>query len=251
LSFACIHMSGLLVRRAQLAKMVSAAGVPVRGSAGSARRRRGADHQKTAQHRVAGTRDAAGPRLAGGRVIALHALAHQPLTLARQHQGRLLARRLHRDKTHRRPARRLAHCLRIGRIVFAALHVGLGKLRRDQPRIVPERPKLTRPIMRGAASLQSNQSRRRPAEKPNHLAAAQLLAKHRPLRRINTMQLKKTLGRIQADADKLFHGRLLLMSCRQHPSRHIDAAQRPVHPIRSKFCNHRMFCSWIPSLCSQ
>ena len=32
LSFACIHVCGLLVRRAPLAKMVSAAGVPVRGS---------------------------------------------------------------------------------------------------------------------------------------------------------------------------------------------------------------------------
>jgi hypothetical protein len=44
------------------------------------------------------------------------------------------------------------------------------------------------------------------------------------------MQLKKTLGRIQANADKLFHGRLLLMSCRQHPSRHTDAAQGPSTP---------------------
>jgi hypothetical protein len=104
--------------------------------------------------------------------------------------------------------------------------------------------------MRGAASLQTNQSRRRPAEKPNHLAAAQLLAKHRPLRRINTMQLKKTLGRIQANADKLFHGRLLRMSCRQHPSWHIDAAQGPSTPSAQVLQSPQRLL-WIASLRSQ
>jgi hypothetical protein len=72
------------------------------------------------------------------RVHELGALANQPLALARQHQSCLLIGRFRRHEAHLPPACRLAQRRRVGRIVLAARHIGLGEPGRDQPHLVSE-----------------------------------------------------------------------------------------------------------------
>src|ERR1700736_5885852 len=62
---------------------------------------------------------------------------------------------------------------------------------------------LPSPMMRRTAGFHANLGSIQPAEE-----LEQLPAKNRLLRRIHTVQLKNTLGRVHTNADKLVHGRL-------------------------------------------
>src|SRR3990167_4318191 len=63
--------------------------------------------------------------------------------------------------------------------------------------------------MRAAAGLHRHQTRRLRSQKPQQLAASQLLAKHGPPSRIGTVQPKILLGQIQTNRANLIHGRIL------------------------------------------
>src|ERR1700730_16769433 len=67
---------------------------------------------------------------------------------------------------------------------------------------------LPSPMMRRTAGFHANLGSIQPAEELEQLPAPQLLAQNRLLRRIHTVQLKNTLGRVHTNADKLVHGRL-------------------------------------------
>ncbi len=67
------------------------------------------------------------------------ALAHQQLASAMHDQHALLLFALHRHEAHVRPRHRLADRLRIGRVVLAALEVGLDVARRHQPDLMAKR----------------------------------------------------------------------------------------------------------------
>ena len=112
------------------------------------------------------------------RVRQLRAIADQPIADPNQHQRRLLLRRLHRNEPHRRPAHRLAERFGVGRIVLAALDVGLGQLRRDQLHLMPKRLQQPRPMVRAAAGLDRDHRRRQLLIKSDHLLATQLLAQN-------------------------------------------------------------------------
>ena len=103
--------------------------------------------------------------MATDRIHELRALAHQPLALAHKHQGCLLIDRFRRHEAHMRPACRLAQRRRIGRIVLAARHIRLGKLWRDQPRLVPKPHQLTGPMMGRPARLHRHHRRRQFSKK--------------------------------------------------------------------------------------
>jgi hypothetical protein len=62
--------------------------------------------------------------------------------------------------------------------------------------------------MGGPAGLDADLHRRQLAEELGHLPAPQLLAQHRLFRRVHPMQHKNALGRVDANADKIVHGRL-------------------------------------------
>src|ERR1700737_5248323 len=83
-------------------------------------------------------------------------------------------------------------------------------------------------MMRRTACFDADPGRRQIPEKLNHLPPPQLLAQNRLLRRIYTMQLKNTLGRVHTNTDKIVHGRpplseifndlILAHRCRWGPS---------------------------------
>ena len=143
------------------------------------------------------------------RIYQLRALAHQPIALARKHQGCLLIGRFRRHEAHMRPTYSLAQRRRIGRIVLAARHVRLGKLWRDQPHLVPKPRQLAGPMMRRPARFHRHHRRRQPLEEGQRLGARQLAPQRHLFVRIDAMKLKETLGRVHANARNLFHGRLL------------------------------------------
>lgn len=65
----------------------------------------------------------------------------------------------HRHEVHARSPHRLADCFCIGRVVLAALEVGLDVARRHQPDLVAERDQFTRPTVRSRARLDTDQAR--------------------------------------------------------------------------------------------
>lgn len=65
----------------------------------------------------------------------------------------------HRHELHARSRHRLADCFCIGRVVLAALEVGLDVARRHQPDLVAERDQFARPEVRSRARLDALQAR--------------------------------------------------------------------------------------------
>jgi hypothetical protein len=86
-------------------------------------------------------------------------LAHEQLPGPMQHQHRLLLLRLYCNKAHGRSRHCLADRLRIRRIVLVPLDLRLHISGRHQPDVVPKLRNLTRPVMRGGASLQAYNTR--------------------------------------------------------------------------------------------
>src|SRR3546814_13982088 len=66
---------------------------------------------------------------------------------------------------------------------------------------------LPRPVMRTAAGLDADHRRRKPREKHLNLPAPQPLAQHRPLRRINSVQLNNMLRRVHPDRQSVVEGK--------------------------------------------
>src|SRR3974390_3423769 len=88
--------------------------------------------------------------------------------------------------------------------------------------------------MRSTTSLKTNLDRLQTRKELKQLAAAQFLAQNRLLRLIHPVQLKNTLGRIDANADNVVHGRLPCLRLRPRvESRPHSGAAMPsgaVHP---------------------
>lgn len=92
-------------------------------------------------------------------VYELRALADQNISGAKKHAERLLFLRLHSNKARCRPARRLAYCLRIGRVVLLSLDEGFDVSRRDQPNIMPT-VAVAPPVMRAPAGFHGDDAAR-------------------------------------------------------------------------------------------
>src|SRR5262245_42275349 len=119
------------------------------------------------------------------------------------HQLALLLGRLHRHKTHSRPANRLTARFRVNRVVLAALDVSLHVFRRHQTNLVTKLRQLTCPIMRRGTRLHANEAGRQRREELQHLTAPKLLPDDDLLGRINAVDLKQVLGDIQTDCGNL------------------------------------------------
>jgi hypothetical protein len=72
-----------------------------------------------------------------------------------------------------------------------------------------ERHQLARPVVRAAAGFQGNLGAGAPLEEGQHLRTTQIDAQHRPIRLIDGVQREHRLGRVDANALNLGHGRLL------------------------------------------
>jgi hypothetical protein len=91
--------------------------------------------------------------MAADRIDQHRALLDQQIAYPEHRQRRLLLDRFDRHKPHGRPAHRFANRLGIDRVVLAALDVGFDVLRRHQQHLVPQAAQQPRPVVRGAARL--------------------------------------------------------------------------------------------------
>ena len=158
--------------------------------------------------RAASGDDAELRQVSAQRIDQHGSLTDQKVAHLVQHQYRLSFIRLHGNKAHRRSGHCLGDGLCVGSIGLAALHIRLHIGRRHQSNRVPQLGEFSRPIMRGGAGFHADKTRRQPAEKPQDIAATQLLAQQHIARRINTVKLEDVLRDVQTDRGKLLHGRL-------------------------------------------
>jgi len=115
-----------------------------------------------------------------------------------KHQAALLLDRLGRHKPHGGSRDRLANRLRVGAVVLLPLDVGLDIGRRHQSHRMPQCLKLTGPMMRRRASLDS-QAWRQLLEKRQDVPTPQLTAHDHLAGCINAVHLKDRLRDIQTD----------------------------------------------------
>src|SRR5712672_2905961 len=111
-------------------------------------------------------------------------------------------------------------------------------------------------MMRRPAGFDADPRRRQLLKELNNLPPPQLLAQHRLLGRIHTMQLKNTLGRVHSNADKIVHGRPPCLRSTTTSFWHIDAVggRHPNSPWPSKvkkgLCSSaqkRVLAVWVPA----
>src|SRR6266478_5274226 len=103
-------------------------------------------------------------------------------------------------------------------------------LRRYQENLMPEPFELASPMMRPAASFQTDLQRGQLFEEGDHLPTMQFLYQRRLLQNIDPMQLENTLGRIHANTDKLLHGRLPCLRSPNGPHSGTLMPSGAVHP---------------------
>src|ERR1019366_9403723 len=110
--------------------------------------------------------------------------------------------------TKRIPGRDIAsQCVGVDHVVLAALDIGLGVSRRHQQHFVSHGLELTRPIMRRTAGLHTDEAGLNLRKEFVHFRAPQL-PRHGGADFANKrVDLKIILGQIDADSDKLLHGR--------------------------------------------
>jgi hypothetical protein len=104
---------------------------------------------------------------------------------------------------------RLTDGLGVCRIVLAALYIGLHVSWRHQLDLMAELDQLPRPMVRGGAGLHTHQAGRLFLEEGQQLGPPQLPAHDHGPRRVNAVDLKNVLRKINTDCDNFVHGRLL------------------------------------------
>src|SRR6266436_6541818 len=111
-------------------------------------------------------------------------------------------------------------------------------------------------MMRRPAGFDADPRRRQLLKELNNLPPPQLLAQHRLLGRIHTMQLKNTLGRVHSNADKIVHRRPPCLRSTTTSFWHIDAVggrppqQPPALLVTEGICHRlktRRHGVWVPA----
>src|SRR5262245_26158560 len=150
---------------------------------------------------------------------------------------------LHRHERHARPPDRLADRLGINRISLAALDVGLDVLRRHQLHGVPELGNLTCPVMRTAARLHADQTRRQLGEERQYLFAPQLPGDDDLALGIDAVDLEHLLCKIEPDGGKCCHGRppLVIRHQRSLYGTRCLAGRRPPHHFQGLLKLHSRY----------
>ena len=145
-------------------------------------------------------------KLAANSIRQRRPLSNQQLAYPMRGLRRLLLGRLNRYEPHLRPRQRLADRRRIRRIRLVPPHIGLDVLRRYQPHIVAQGPKLPPPMMRRRAGLDPYQTASQPAEEAQNLAPLQTPPQNSPAAGIRSVHLKNRLRHVQTYRANLFHG---------------------------------------------
>src|SRR5437667_6345940 len=123
-----------------------------------------------------------------------------------QHQTALLLGRLGLDKSHVCPGDRFADCLGISGIVLLPLHIRLHVGRWHQAHGMTERLEFARPMMRGCASLDADETRRQLLEESSDVTALQLAPDDHLAFRVDAMDLKNHLCDIETNCRDRLHG---------------------------------------------
>jgi hypothetical protein len=160
-----------------------------------------------------------------------------------QDQHALLLFALHRHKAHVRPRHRLADSLRIGRVVLAALEVGLDVARRHQPDLMAKRRQFRGPMVRGRTGLDADQAWRKVSEELQQLGPPQLPSNNNRADGVDTVNLKHSLRDIQTDRGNL--------TCMADGSSRCGVQRRPRYgtsmPVSRGRPPHRLHRPWRAS----
>src|SRR5438128_4030381 len=136
-------------------------------------------------------------------------LADEQVACAMQHQTALLLGRLGLNESHVCPGHRFADCLGVGGIVLVSLHVRLDIGWRHQANGVAECLEFARPMMRGCAGLDTDETRRQLLEESNDVTALQLAPDDHIAFRVNAMDLKNRLRDVETNRRDSLHGPVL------------------------------------------
>ncbi len=126
-----------------------------------------------------------------------------------EHQTALLLGRLGLDKSHVCPGDRFADCLGISGVVLLPLHIRLHVGRWHQAHGMTERLEFARPMMRGCAGLDADETRRQLLEESNDVTALQLAPDDHIAFRVNAMDLKNRLCDVETNRRDSLHGPVL------------------------------------------
>ena len=136
-------------------------------------------------------------QVAAQAVQQLRSLRDQHLPRLVTHQRRLVRKRAHTDKPHRRPRHRLTDRRRVCRVVLLPANIGLHISRRHHSRVMAKLDQLARPMMRRPRSLEPHPTRRQRSEKLQQLVAPDRFGDHDTPQSINAVDLKDVLGQIE------------------------------------------------------
>jgi putative transposase len=172
-----------------------------------------------------GDDDAEFRKMTTKRIDAHRLLLDEQFARLVQHEHSLLLRAFDQYEAHSGTRHRFADRLCVDRVVLAALDIGLGVRGRDKEHVVTHRLKLARPIMRRAASFHSNAAGFDARKELMHLRPTQLALHGEVAFAGQSVNLKIILGQIDADSDKLFHGRSPSLWRSAATPWHFDAVQ--------------------------
>jgi hypothetical protein len=126
-------------------------------------------------------------------------LAKQPHADAMQRLNVLLCNRFRRNKAHIRSRDCPADGLGVVVVVLVGSDVGLYELWTYLANIVTQIAKAARPVVRAAADLDADQTRREIGETLDQLLACETFREDRSTVRISTVKLKDALGQINSN----------------------------------------------------
>ena len=124
------------------------------------------------------------------------------------HTVGLLLGGLHRHEAHPRTPGGLTDRLGVIAVVLGALHEGLYILWRDQPHGVAKGAEFSSPVMGTSAGLHGDLGGGKFPEEGDHLRAAEVGSRYSPAGVVDAVQREDGLGRVDANAGNVRHGRL-------------------------------------------
>ena len=126
-------------------------------------------------------------------VDQLRALRHRHFAQLVMYERRLVLRRAHSDKAHRRLCHRFADLGGSGRIILLPAHIGFDIGWRHHPRVMAKLDKLARPMMGRTAGFHTDKTLGHLGEEGQRVLVPECLDDDHAPRSVNTMNLKHML----------------------------------------------------------
>src|SRR5215472_1507383 len=143
------------------------------------------------------------------RIDNCRLLTDEQMSCAMEHQTALLFGCLRWHKPHVGPGHSFANGLRVRRIVLLPLDVRFYVSWRHKAHGMPKRLQFARPIMRGGAGFDADQTGLQFLEERQNIATLHFAANNYIACRIDAVNLKNRLSDIKTDRRDCLHGKLL------------------------------------------